>query len=193
MNFFAVTPDTITPGLLHEALPELRQKGAAYLYLRLTVSKPEILKLAAACSAVGIMPIVPHILYRHDMAGACGVHFKSKELSLISHYAPRDAGVVTASSHGIDDTRLALQAGADFVFISPVHTPLSKADDKRQPLSFNVIQNLIAQYGEKIVLLGGMTEERIQALSDNLAGSFSVAGISLFFGRSAQEEQGKQS
>ena len=131
----------MTPGhAQRQPATALQQKGAAYLYLRLTVPKLEIQELVAACSAAGIMPIVPHMLYRHDMAGACGVHFKSTELSLLSHYAPRWCGVVTASTHGIADARLALQAGAGFVYISPVHAPLSKPDDKRQPAFFQRLQ-----------------------------------------------------
>ena len=187
MKLFAITPDNINTGLLIDSIPALLKLGASYLYIRRSVSKQEITHLVAAVAAAGIMPIVPHVLYRWDMFGSCGVHFKSSELSLLAQYAPRDAGVITASSHGSVDARLALQAGAGYVFVSPVYAPLSKPADNRNLLSRDELQKLIALHGEKIVLLGGMTEQRIQNLKDALACDFSIAGISLFFSIPALE------
>jgi len=185
MKLFAITPDNITPGLLRDSLPSLRKRDASYLYIRMSATKLEIQELVAESGAAGIMPIVPYVLYRRNMPGPCGVHFKSSELSLLAQYAPVEAGVITASSHGSVDARLALQAGAKYVFVSPVYAPLSKPADTRQLLSSDDLQKLIAQHGEKIVLLGGMTEQRIQDLRKNLTGDFSIAGISLFFGAPA--------
>jgi thiamine monophosphate synthase len=168
--------------MLKDCMPELRKRGATHVYLRRrTAAKHELRELFDAAAAAGIMPIIPHVLYRWDMLGDCGVHFKSTELSLLAQYAPARAGVVTASSHGSVDARLALQAGARFVFVSPVYPPLSKPGDTRRPLQREELQKLIALHGEKIVLLGGMTEQRLLELKETLTGDFSLAGISFFF------------
>lgn len=177
----------MSTGLLTAWLPELRKRGASYLYLRQAAPNPEIQELAAAAAEAGIMPILPFMQYRREPAFACGVHFKSTELSLLAQYAPRGAGVVTASSHGSVDARLALQAGAAYVFVSPVFTPLSKPSDTRQPVAAQELQKLIDMHGDKIVLLGGMTGQRIEELRKKLTGSFSVAGISLFFSSAGHE------
>jgi len=41
---------------------------------------------------------------------------------------------------------------------------------------------LTARFGDRVVLLGGMTPGRVRRLRDELRQDFSVAGISMFFG-----------
>ncbi len=44
-----------------------------------------------------------------------------------------------------------------------------------------MLKELVTAYGERVVLLGGLTSERIQVLKKDLEKDFSVAGITMFF------------
>lgn len=181
MKLFAITPDHMSPGLLHRCMPRLRTAGASYLYLRSASLQRDLYALAAAAAEAGMMPIVPYRQYCADMPGPCGAHFKSSELGGLPRCAPPGAAVITASGHCSSDATLALQAGAGFVFVSPVFAPLSKPSDSRRPFDRTELQQLVTRHGEKIVLLGGMTPARIASLEKEITGAFSAAGISLFF------------
>lgn len=184
MKLFAITPHECTAERLISALPEVSSRGASHLYIR-SAQRQDIPELIDAAGKAGIMPVVPYIDYRHDMGGTCGVHFKSHELSLLAQHAPGGAALITASSHCGVDARLALQAGAGFVYVSPVFAPLSKPDDSRQLLSRSELSGLVDAHGEKIVLLGGITRQRIHDLRQEIPGDFSAAGIWMFFSPAA--------
>ena len=74
-----------------------------------------------------------------------------------------------------------LEKSVDYVFVSPVFNPLSKPYDKRAPLSRSGLKELVTAYEERVVLLGGLTNKRIQMLKKDLEKDFSVAGITMFF------------
>ena len=184
MKLFAITPGDCTADRLFGLLPRLRDRGATHVYLRAAALRRNLFSIAAAAASSGILPIVPHELYARHLR-PCGAHFTSCEIDRISREAPDDADIITASGHSSEDARLAIQAGADFVFVSPVYAPLSKADN-RERLHRADVQALVSRYGEKVVLLGGLTPERIRELERSMPALFSAAGISMFFSHSGQ-------
>jgi thiamine monophosphate synthase len=67
--------------------------------------------------------------------------------------------------------------GADYVFISPVFEPKSKASTLK-PIGVDMLALWIRQVAIPVFALGGITKERLQNLSG--AGCAGVAGISMF-------------
>ena len=107
------------------------------------------------------------------------MHTRSNE-----HFEARlnPSGVVqTASCHSAEQACTLLDNGADYVFISPVYRPFSKPGDMRPLIAINTLRMLTRRYGERIVLLGGLTPQRIEELGTLLDADFSVGGISMFF------------
>lgn len=185
MKHFAITPDNISKDQLVARLPEIQNRGATHLYLRLSGSSREIRLLIDAASFAGIVPIVSYTIYKRDKPGNCGVHFKSNELNLLDQRLAPQQPVVTVSTHSKVEARFALNAGADYVYVSPVYEPLSKHDER--PLFPHAdLRKLIALHGERIVLLGGMTAERIKTLAEDFRCDFSAAGITFFFNGSGR-------
>ena len=181
MKFFAITPDNATIDKLIDWLPELKSRGATHLYLRLPAAGRAIHRLIDAATLAGIAPIVPYAIYMHDMLSTCGVHYKSTEISLLARHLPVKPRLITASCHCSVDARRALQAGAHYAYVSPVYEPLSKHGDVRPLFPGDELQKLVMMHGERIVLLGGMTLQRMKKLSEDFKCDFSVAGITLFF------------
>jgi hypothetical protein len=181
MKLFAITPDNASIEQLIARLPEIQHKGATHLYLRLSVSNHEVLRLIKATDSAGIVPVVPYINYKRDKPGNCGVHYKSSEINLLSQSLPQRPRVITVSTHSSVEVQFALQAGANYIYVSPVFQPLSKHNE-RQLFERTELRKLSTAHGERIVLLGGMTTERIKALAEDFNCDFSAAGITIFFG-----------
>jgi hypothetical protein len=181
MKLFAITPDNASIDQLLARLPEIQHKGATHLYLRLSVSNHEVHRLIEATALAGIVPVVPYINYKRDNPGNCGVHYKSSEINLLAQSLPERPLVITVSTHSSVEVQFALQAGANYIYVSPVFEPLSKHNE-RQLFPHTELRNLIATHGERIVLLGGMTVERIKTLAEDFKCDFSAAGITIFFG-----------
>jgi hypothetical protein len=180
MKLFAITPDNASADQLVARLPEILNRGATHLYLRMSGSSREIRHMIDAVAFAGIVPVVPYSIYKRDRPGNCGVHYKSTELSLLAQSLPSRPLVITGSTHSSGEARYALLAGAHYVYVSPVYEPLSKHDERRL-FPHAELRKLIANHGERIVLLGGMTTERIEKLEKDFKIDFSAAGISLFF------------
>ena len=180
MKLFAITPDNVSIDHLIAQLPEIRKRGATHLYLRQSGTSHEIRLLIDAAAFAGIMPVVSYTLYKRDQPGNCGVHYKSSELNLLDQRLPARPLITTVSTHSSVEARFALKAAADYVYVSPVYEPLSKHDE-RQLFPHADLRKLIAMHGERIILLGGMTAERIRELAGDLKGDFSAAGITFFF------------
>lgn len=180
MKLFAITPDNVNIDHLIAQLPEIRKRGATHLYLRQSGTSHEIRLLTDASAFASIIPVVSHALYKRDQPGICGVHYKSSELNLLDQRLHARPVITTVSTHSSAEARFALNAGADYVYVSPVYEPLSKHDE-RQLFPHPDLRKLIALYGERIILLGGITADRIKELADDLKGDFSVAGITYFF------------
>jgi thiamine monophosphate synthase len=115
-----------------------------------------------------------------------GIHYKSSEIDLISGKQP-GCEIVTASAHDADTAKHLLEKEVDYVYVSPVFKPLSKEGDCRELLPRDRIISLTSEFGERVVLLGGLTGDRIEDLRKSIKDDFSVSGITLFFGSSIND------
>jgi len=186
MRYFAITPATLSPTRLISHLQALQKKTAAYLYLRAQPLYTELDQLIAIIRQHEIMPIIPRGLYQDRFTSNCGTHTRSDEqFNALLSPAP---AVQTASCHSAPEACTLFDKGADYVFISPVYRPASKPDDRRPLLFADTLRMLARRYGQRIVLLGGMTPRRIEYLRTTLQADFSVAGISMFFTEGTTDE-----
>ncbi|MBM4311014.1 MAG: thiamine phosphate synthase [Deltaproteobacteria bacterium] len=178
MKYFAITPDDISPAQIPSCLPRLRQQGVSHLYLRAHSLHSELELLAPIIRMHEIMPIIPQVLYQSVYGTECGAHTRSTE-----RFEPLGVpGLVqTASCHSAEQACALLDSGADYVFISPVYRPASKPGDNRPLIATDALRMLARRYGQRLVLLGGLTLQRIEELRTLLDADFSVAGISMFF------------
>jgi len=178
MKYFTITPDDITPDLITACLPRLQQQGVSHLYLRAQSLHSGLEMLTPIIRMHEIMPIIPQVLYQSAYGSECGIHTRSSErFELLC--VP---GLVqTASVHSTEQACALLDSGADYVFISPVYRPFSKPGDQRPLIETASLRMLAQRYGERIVLLGGLTPERIAELRILLDADFSFGGISMFF------------
>jgi thiamine-phosphate pyrophosphorylase len=142
-------------------------------------------ELAAFCRRVMVLPN-PHqtlvlINERVDVALACGAHGVHLPGGRIAPAELRpilpERFVVGVSCHTREELFRAQQEDADYTFISPVASPLSK-QDTRVPLGMEGLRAAVAGLQIPSFALGGITPEAIAACAE--AGVPGVAGISLF-------------
>ena len=60
-------------------------------------------------------------------------------------------------------------------------SPFSKKADSREFFPRDQIIRLTSEFGERVVLLGGLTGDRIEKLRKSIKDDFSISGITLFF------------
>jgi thiamine-phosphate pyrophosphorylase len=124
-------------------------------------------------------PSGPRVLVndRADVAIACGAAGVHLRAGSVSPQIIRKIGVsvVTVACHNEAEVRAA--AGADYVLLSPVFSPLSKIDG-RQPLGLRELERMARISSVPLIALGGITEAN--AGSCAAAGAAGVAGITLF-------------
>lgn len=179
MKYFAITPDHLDQSDLATHLSHLRHRRVTHLYLRAQSLHTDLERLIPLIRQHAIMPIIPQNLYRPAYGSACGVHTRSGE-----HFDPQQmpAGILqTASCHSTKKACALLDNGADYVFISPVYRPVSKPGDMRPLIATDDLRMLTQRYGQRTILLGGLTPRLIDELRILLKADFSIAGISMFF------------
>jgi len=181
MKYFAVKPDNFKLNIIIDKLQDLSKSGVDYLYLRNVLDKADLRTIIKAVNETQIIPIV-------SLQASCkiegltyGIHYKNSNLGHI-HKRNAEYSVLTASAHDYDTAVYLIENGIDYVYVSPVFKPLSKKNDKRELFSQNKIKKLIDDFGERIILLGGLTHDRIDELKKVMKNDFSVAGITMFFG-----------
>jgi len=179
MKSFAITPYKLSSVELCRYLPTLQHRSVNYLYLRAQLLHAETERLVALVRQHAIMPIIPRGLHQALLTSGCGMHTRSHERFDAGTHPP---GVLqTASCHSAEQACALLDSGADYVFISPVYRPASKPGDNRPLIATDALRMLARRYGQRLVLLGGLTLQRIEELRTLLDADFSVAGISMFF------------
>jgi hypothetical protein len=157
----------------------LKERRVSHLYLRSPALHADLEQLTKLILSHGIMPIVSRTEVQSPLRPGCGIHTRSKE-SFKALPTP-SGSIQTASCHSAEDAAAVLDKGADYVFISPVYRPFSKPGDRRPLIATDELRMLSRRYGQRIVLLGGLTPKRISELRTMLDADFSVAGISMFF------------
>lgn len=118
---------------------------------------------------------------RVDVALACGAHGVHLPAGRIAPAELRsflpERFVVGVSCHTREELFRAQEEDADYAFIGPVFSPLSKADT-REPLGIEGLSASAAGLQIPSFALGGIVPEKIDACAQ--AGVPGVAGISLF-------------
>ena len=118
---------------------------------------------------------------RLDVALACGAHGVHLPGGRIAPAELRrilpERFVVGVSCHTREELFRAQEEDADYVFISPVFSPLSK-QDTREPLGVEGLRAAIAGLQIPSFALGGITPQTVPVCAG--AGVPGIAGISLF-------------
>jgi hypothetical protein len=180
MKTFAIIPEKCSVDRVVNSLPDLLKSRVHYLYLRGMTNADEICGLVGELNKTDIIPVVscrscpenPELIY--------GIHYKSSERDLIAKKR-QGCAIVTASAHDADTAKDLLGKGVDYVYVSPAFSPFSKEADSRKLFPKDQIIRLTSEFGERVILLGGLTEDRIEELRKSIKNDFSVAGITLFF------------
>ncbi len=186
MKIFAIIPEQFSADRVVNSLPDLINVGVDYFYLRGMMNADEICGLIEEINKTEIIPVVSYNYCPENPEPVYGIHYKSSEIDLIAEKHPGHA-IVTASAHDADTAKDLFGKGVDYVYVSPVFSPLSKQGDNRSLFPIEQIMVLIHEFGERVVLLGGLTAYRIEQLRKTIKDDFSVAGITLFFGSSTND------
>jgi len=181
LKLFAITPDHFTCSDILKHLSLLKHNKVDFLYVKSPLSAKSIEDMVPEVSGSGITPIIPYRSNTSIEESLSGLHFKSTEMDLISKINFKKIRLITASCHDYLGSVNLLRYWADYVFVSPVYTPLSKQGDTRKLFPRSGLQKLTAEFGERVILLGGLTWQRIHALQKELSHDFSAAGITMFF------------
>jgi hypothetical protein len=180
MKTFAIIPEKFSADRVVNSLQDLLKSRVHYLYLRGMTNADEICGLVKELNKTDIIPVVSYKSCPENPELVYGIHYKSSEIDLIAEKQPGCA-IVTASAHDMDMAKQLLEKGVDYVYVSPVFKPLSKEGDSRELFPRDRIISLTREFGERVVLLGGLTKDRIKELRKSIKDDFSVAGITLFF------------
>lgn len=107
------------------------------------------------------------------------LHFPSKKIDeAINIKKEFPEKTIALSTHYQEEYEKAFDNGIDLAFLSPVFRPLSKPDDSRKTVLPINLKNLY--------LLGGI--DKMKALLLIEKGFCNLAGISLFYGKSAEDD-----
>jgi hypothetical protein len=180
MKTFAIIPEKFSADRVVNFLPDLIKSRVHYLYLRGMTNADEICGLVKEINKTDIIPVVSSKSCPENPELFYGIHYKSAEIDLIAGKHPGCA-IVTASAHDADTAKDLLEKGVDYVYVSPVFRPFSKQGDSREFFPRDQITGLTSEFGERVVLLGGLTGDRIEELRKSIKDDFSIAGITLFF------------
>ncbi len=142
-------------------------------------SDREILDLASACLLLCQKYGAKFILNgRADLAKACnadGVHCNKRSISLPDARAfLGDSFLLGYSAHSIEEADEVCRAGANYVFLSPIFSPLSK-NDERTPLGLSSLKILSNYIQVPLFALGGITAENLPSVRQ--AGASGIATI----------------
>ncbi len=183
MKIIAITPDGKSNCALNQVIVRLTEKEVTHIYLRTSFFCEPFDFVIDSFKKNNITPIVPVSLLCKKKGKSIVTHFKEKEAKnkIDSQGEFRKFSPFSASCHSVSFAETMLRKGATFVFVSPVFKPLSKKDDLRECFPLEKIHYLVKLYGEKIVLLGGITKSKIEYLKKNIKGEFGIAGITEFF------------
>ncbi len=184
MKYFAITPDSMDPEELLGRLDGLRESGVSFLYLRAPWPQEAREEILPAVNQAGMLPLVPFGSEPARSRARLGIHFKSSETGKIEARLQASSPVTSAACHDFEEARSLLGRGVPYIFVSPVFEPLSKPmPPGRGVFPRDRLRELVQTYGERVVALGGLQPDRIEELKREMKGDFSVAGITLFFGR----------
>lgn len=183
MKYFAITPENCTLQEILSALKQLQSAGVSFLYVRSLSLQNHLDEIMPHACKYGINLLLPFEQYMVPQQGSFpnAVHFKSRYHKAACEFKRAGHSMCTASAHSYEDAVTLLDNRIHYVFISPVYPPISKPEIKRDLFHREQMHSLVKKYAERIVLLGGITEKRINDLKKELGEHFSVGGVSMFF------------
>ncbi len=165
--------------MIHAIVDRIREvRGADFVHIRnKELDALDLLKIVCWYVERGHRTIVNT---RTDVAiagGAAGVHLPSHSLlpSTVRRIVP-SGFLIGISCHSREDLLRAQDKGADYAYLSPVFTPLSKADTT-PPLGVDGFRHAAEGLTIPVLALGGITPDRIEECLR--AGAAGVAGITL--------------
>lgn len=169
----------LSAAVIHVIVDRVREvRGADFIHVRnKELDAIDLLKIVRWYVEQGHRAIVNT---RTDVAiagGAAGVHLPSHSLvpSTVRRITPPEF-LIGISCHSREDLLHAQGEGADYAYLSPVFTPLSKAD-ATPPLGIDGFRRAVEGLTIPVLALGGITPDRIQECLR--AGAAGVAGITL--------------
>ncbi|BBB32821.1 thiamine-phosphate pyrophosphorylase [Thermotomaculum hydrothermale] len=186
MKFIAITPDDFNCDDLVNSFCLLKEIGASHIYVRspLILNSPELKNICEKLKDKGMIPLIPFDKWKDLKDNHIICHFKEKSIVFFNDFLKKNFNFrFSVSCHSIELAEKMLEKGATFVFISPIFKPYSKKDYHLKPLGLDEISPLLDKFGDKVVLLGGIDFERVKGLKLKLQKDFSIAGITMFFGR----------
>jgi thiamine-phosphate pyrophosphorylase len=165
---------------IHEIAQQAELNGVRYFQLReKKIAKRELLEIANH-----IRPELEHtkfIVNGHlDVAVACmadGVHLQAGNISVKEARKNFPRLLIGYSAHSREEILEAESDGADYVFISPIFSPISK-NESLQPLGITKLKEWSSLVHIPVFALGGITAANLPEVEQ--AGCHCVAGISLF-------------
>ena len=189
MKIFAVTPLSTGCEDLKKRVNQLIERKVSYVYLRgLFCVRDEFEGIVRIFADSNLVPLVnldnPDML--KNISSTVNIHLKEHQLDEYSNLK-EIYNILSISVHSFENAEIALEKGIPYVFLSPVFRPLSKPDDKRQVLNRKGLAELVDRYGERVVLLGGMTFQRVSEMKQLLGSDFSYAGITMFWSRNESD------
>lgn len=157
------------------SLFQLREKGP------LAIKGDELRRFALECQKLCNIHRVPFIINDDVelacMIGADGVHVGQEDMDCASVRSRIGKGkILGVSVHSMEEAKIAVEEGADYLGIGPVYETQSKHDAKA-PAGVNRIMEVSRLYSEiPVVGIGGITPENARAVWR--AGAAGVAVIS---------------
>jgi thiamine-phosphate pyrophosphorylase len=117
---------------------------------------------------------------RFTLAIAGNVALARSVGAALVHNPERDPGLlpVSRAAHSLEEARLAVDAGASMIFLSPMFETRSHPD--REPLSRAVARQIVAACPVPVIALGGMDQARFDELKSD--GFLGWAGIDAWVG-----------
>ncbi|WP_019637057.1 thiamine phosphate synthase [Paenibacillus fonticola] len=150
---------------------QLREKGPGALEGEAKLALA--LQLQAACRRAGVPFIVNDDVELAARIGADGIHVGQDDEPAGSIRARMGSCILGVSAHTVEEARLALAQGADYIGVGPIYPTASKAD--AQPVQGPRMIEKMRKQGIQLPLvgIGGITAERasevIRAGADGVA------------------------
>lgn len=130
-------------------------------------------ELLPLCRQHGAKLILNRRLDLATAVGADGVHLQASIAGVESVRETCSADfLIGFSAHSEGEAIAAVDAGADYVFLSPIFAPISK-QSQRSPLGLEALSGAAAELPGKVFALGGITAKR--AAQCRRAGAAGVA------------------
>ena len=166
------------PSVAHHVLAAVRA-GVPWVHLRDHAAGEDVFLTAARAITDAIRRDAPHVLIsingRLDVARELGTGFHTgvhgPSIPDARNALHESDGPVGYSAHGAREARLALEAGADYLFFSPVYPTTSKPGQPARGL--DGLRGVTQDVEKPVYALGGITPERVRGCMD--AGAYGVA------------------